>query len=50
MSRIITAALFLLAARAAYRRGYMDARVDAVQAYWHVPRKRVEWALRQVGR
>jgi hypothetical protein len=50
MSRIITAALFLATAWYAWRRGYMAARVDAVQPYWHVPRSRVEWALRLVGR
>lgn len=50
MSRIITAALFLAVARWSWKAGYMAARVDAVQPFWRVSRKRVEAVLRLVQR
>ena len=48
MSRIITAALFLLAADYAYRAGYMAHRVDAVQPFWRLSRARTARTLRLV--
>ena len=45
IARLLTAALFLIAARWAYRAGYQAARLDALP-WWHISRARKAETLR----